>query len=164
MIILSPIFLVISLDSLKNCLPACLWTWFDVAIVVSVIKGTEGSQKGPTSKIIAVFLLNCCGWKNSCLEYGNIFVVAVTVAEIWKYQKSYINGLRFGYGLGLWWLTPLSTIFQLYRDGQLYWWRKRVYPEKTSDMSQVTAWQTLSYNVVSSTPHNEWGSNSQLEW
>jgi hypothetical protein len=25
-------------------------------------------------------------------------------------------------------------------------------------------WQTLSHNVVSSTPHHEWGSNSQLWW
>ena len=25
-------------------------------------------------------------------------------------------------------------------------------------------WQTLSHNVVSSTPRHEWGSNSQLKW
>jgi predicted membrane protein len=40
-------------------------------------------------------------------------------------------------GLGLWSLTPLSTIFQLY-PGSQFWWRNPQYQKKTTDLPQIT--------------------------
>ena len=70
---------------------------------------------------------------------------------MFKAREKYL-GYRFSDYLCL---RPCEQYF----GGQLYWWRKAEYPEKTTDQSQVTDRQNLSHNVASSTPRYERGRN-----
>jgi hypothetical protein len=56
----------------------------------------------------------------------------------WCLWTNNFQNFQIDLGLGLWCLTPLSIIFQLYHGDQLYWWRKLAYSGKTIDLSQVT--------------------------
>jgi hypothetical protein len=41
-------------------------------------------------------------------------------------------------GWELWYLSPLSTIFQLYHGSQVYWFEKTGVPGENHDLPQVT--------------------------
>jgi hypothetical protein len=41
------------------------------------------------------------------------------------------------FSFSLFFSTPLSTIFLLYRGGKFHWWRKPEYLEKTTDLPLV---------------------------
>jgi hypothetical protein len=61
-------------------------------------------------------------------------------------MSSLNNQWKIGIGLELWCLIPLSTIFLLSYCGiQFYWCRKPEYPEKTTDLPQVT---DIHYHIL----------------
>ena len=82
---------------------------------------------------VSVFFNYCI-----CLQLYNDPLLLFYFIACYFFLNMETKLIFLGLRLKWWCWTPFSTIFQLYRGGQFYWWRELEYPEKTTDLSQVT--------------------------
>ena len=85
---------------------------------------------------------------NFTLFWHKLRNIELLLFYMYSYQK--LSGLA-SWLVSLWCLTPLSIIFQLYHSWSVFLVEKTRVPWE-NHRPAVSHWQTLSHNVVSSTP------------
>ena len=107
----------------SGCCAGCL-TCKDLNILQT--HSTTLSSRSKGGLFVYLFLS-----QNHCMAYWYVFTEGRNHV---LFQETLLSWAWLGFGC----LMPLSTIFRLYRGGQLNRWRKLEYPVKTTYLTQIT--------------------------